>query len=203
METLDSGHVTRPDPTRRDHLGRRFGATLGLAAASAAVALAAPAVVAAHQLTGRFTSPIPLGAYLIGAALAVAASFAIVVLRGGAPPERAALRQDRTVRVPAALRGGLAGVGLLGWVWIIVRSVVLGGPSEGDVASLFLWTYGWVGLALVSAFIGPAWTWLDPFSTLHRLGAWARRRSGRPGAAPRRPAGAASRTDRARSRPGR
>jgi hypothetical protein len=184
METLDSGHVTRPDPTRRDHLGRRFGATFGLAAASAAVALAAPAVVAAHQLTGRFTSPIPLGAYLIGAALAVAASFAIVVLRGGAPPEPAALRQDRTVRVPAALRGGLAGVGLLAWLWIVVRSVVLGGPSEGDVASLFLWTYGWVGLALVSAFIGPAWTWLDPFSTLHRLGAWALGRVGLTGAAP-------------------
>ncbi|MGZ8528615.1 MAG: hypothetical protein ACXWWR_07455, partial [Candidatus Limnocylindrales bacterium] len=176
--------MTRPDPTRRVRLRRRIGATLGLAAASAVVALAAPAVVAAHQLTGRFPSPIPLGVYLIGAALAVAASFAIVLVRRDAPAEPAVAREERIVRVPAALRGGLAGIGLLVWVWIVVRSVVLGGPSEGDVASLFLWTYGWVGLVLVSAFIGPAWTWLDPFSTLHRLGAWALRRVGLTGAPP-------------------
>jgi hypothetical protein len=177
--------VTRSQPTRHQYPWTRTGATLGLVAVSAVLALAAPAVVAAHQLTGRFTSPIPLGAYLLGAALAVAASFAIVVVRGGAPAaEAVAAREERIVRVPAVLRGGLAGLGLLAWVWIVVRSVVLGGPSEGDVASLFLWTFGWVGLTLVSAFIGPAWTWLDPFSTLHRLGAWALRRAGLAGAPP-------------------
>ncbi len=40
---------------------------------------------------------------------------------------------------------------------------------------MFLWIYGWVGVAIVSAFIGPIWTWLDPFSTLHDLGAAALR----------------------------
>ena len=45
------------------------------------------------------------------------------------------------------------------------------GPSDADVSSLFLWVYGWVGVALVSIFIGPAWHFLDPFSTLHDLGA--------------------------------
>ena len=155
-----------------------------MAAASVVLALAAPAVVAAHQLTGRFTSPIPLGAYLIGAAFAVAASFAIVVGRSAAPSEPAVPLETRIVRVPGAVRTGLAGLGLLAWVWIVVQSVVLGRPSEGDVASLFLWTYGWVGLALVSAFIGPAWSWLDPFSTLHRLAAWTLRRAGVSGAGP-------------------
>jgi hypothetical protein len=159
----------------------RIGATLGLAATSAVFALAAPATVAAHQLTGRFTSPIPLGAYLVGAALAVAASFAIVVGPGAAVAP-AAPREERVIRVPAVLRLGLAGIGLLAWIWIVVRSVLLDGPSPGDVASLFLWTYGWVGLVLVSAFVGPAWSWLDPFATLHRLGAWALRRVGLAGA---------------------
>jgi hypothetical protein len=166
----------------------RIGATIGLAAGSATVALAAPATVAAHQLTGRFTSPLPLGAYLIGAALAVAASFAIVVMGSGAavPAGTSAApagpREARVIRVPAILRRGLASVGLLAWVWIVVRSVVLDGASPGDVASLFLWTYGWVGLALVSAFVGPVWAWLDPFSTLHRFGVWALRRVGLAGA---------------------
>jgi hypothetical protein len=63
---------------------------------------------------------------------------------------------------------GLRGLGLLAWLWIIVQTVV-GGSGDGDVASLFLWVYGWVGLALVSALIGPAWAWLDPFSTIHAL----------------------------------
>ncbi len=146
--------MTRADPTRRRPLRLRVGAALGLAGASIVVALAAPAIVAAHQLTGRFTSPIPLGVYLVGAALAVAASFAVVVVGRGAATGLA-VREERTVRVPAPLRDGFAALGLLAWTWIVVRSVILDGLSPGDVGSLFLWTYGWVGLALVSAFIGP------------------------------------------------
>ena len=56
------------------------------------------------------------------------------------------------------------------------------------MAPLFLWVYGWVGLAVVSAFVGPAWHFLDPFSTLHdarRLAAaTARRRELDPGRLP-------------------
>lgn len=173
--------MTRADPTRRRPLRLRVGAAFGLAGASIVVALAAPAIVAAHQLTGRFTSPIPLGVYLVGAALAVAASFAVVVVGRGAATGLA-VREERTVRVPALLRDGFAALGLLAWTWIVIRSVILDGLSPGDVGSLFLWTYGWVGLALVSAFIGPAWIWLDPFSTLHRIGAWALGQAGLGGA---------------------
>jgi hypothetical protein len=129
---------------------------------------AAPAAVSAHQLTGRFTSPIPLGAYLAGAGLAVAASFALVFLRGGVPTGRTP-GAGREIAVSSRVRSALAGVGLLAWLWVVVQAVLIGGGSEGDTASLFLWTYGWVGLALVSAFVGPAWTWLDPFSSIHRL----------------------------------
>ena len=54
---------------------------------------------------------------------------------------------------------------------------IAGGSSDADVASLFLWTFGWVGLAMVSALLGPAWSWLDPFTTLHDLGSRALRAS--------------------------
>jgi hypothetical protein len=173
------------------------------------VGFAAPALVSAHQLTGRFTSPIPLGAYLLGAAFAVGASFAVVFLRGAGPSAATALTAsaataltasaataptepnaatargtDRVVRVPLLLRRAITAVGVVAWGWIVLQAVILGGHSEGDVASLFLWTYGWVGLALVSAFIGPVWTWLDPFSSLHRLAAAAASRVGLSGGAP-------------------
>ena len=59
-----------------------------------------------------------------------------------------------------------------------------------DVSSLFLWVYGWVGLAIVCAIIGPAWQFLDPFSTLHDLAAAAPAGGPRPGLGHRRLSGA-------------
>jgi hypothetical protein len=46
------------------------------------------------------------------------------------------------------------------------------------VAGLFLWVYGWVGIAIVSALLAPVWEWVDPFATLYDLLAWAARRLG-------------------------
>ena len=50
--------------------------------------------------------------------------------------------------------------------------------ATARVASLFLWVYGWVGVAILSAVIGPVWQYLDPFSTLHDLGSASLRRLG-------------------------
>ena len=61
--------------------------------------------------------------------------------------------------------------------WIVAQGI-LGNTSDGAVAPLFLWVYGWVGVALVSALLGPVWHFLDPFSTLHDLGAGLLRRLG-------------------------
>lgn len=128
-----------------------------------------PGVVLGHQLTERFEAPLPLVAYVAGAALAVAISFAFIMLRD-APPAHAA-EPAATRRVSRPLMLALQAAGLLGWLWIVAQTIV-GGAGDGDVASLFLWVYGWVALALISALAGPAWAWLDPFSTIHRLLAW-------------------------------
>ena len=147
-----------------------------------------PATASAHNLTGRYESPLPLEAYLAGAAIAVGLSFAIVLLRptGAAPapgdhgqPTRArrGATQPRVVRVPRAVRLGLRTLGLVAWTWVIVQGLI-GQATDGDVASLVLWTYGWVALPIVCAFIGPAWEWLDPFATLHDVLAAIGRRAG-------------------------
>lgn len=184
MESLDSADVRPTTATLRRRSGRDAVARVGIALLVGLLTLAAPATVAAHQLTGRFTSPIPLGAYLAAAALAVGASFAIVFVRGRGPivvPVEPPA--ERIVRVPRVVRAALAAIGAIAWTLIVVQ-VAVGGRSEGDAASLFLWTYGWVGLALISAFIGPIWLWLDPFATLHRLGAAVLRRAGIDGGEP-------------------
>lgn len=157
---------------------RRLVVALGVLSAM----IAAPAPVAAHSLIGRLDSPLPLVVYLVGAGLAVALSFAFVMLRDASPgpaPRRS------SIVVPRAVVVGLRATGLFAWVWIVAQTIV-GGSSDADVASLFLLVYGWVGVAMVSAFLGPVWTWLDPFTTLFDIGAAVARRLGSKGFEPSR-----------------
>jgi hypothetical protein len=159
-----------------------FGRRL-LRAVLPAVALAAliPGTASAHLLTGRYESPLPLAAYLGGAAVAVGLSFAIVIFRSRARPAIAApsgTAAGRVISVPRWLRLGLRALGLIAWLWIVIQGAVGGTNSDTDAGSLFLWTYGWVALPILSAFVGPVWEWLDPFATLHDLGAAALRRFG-------------------------
>ena len=145
---------------------------LAIAGVVALSGLASPPSVLAHQLIERYQAPLPLVVYVIGAALAVGMSFVFVMIRNAPPPKP---EQQRAAVAPAWLRNILAALGLIAWLWIVAQTLV-GGSGTADVASLFLWVYGWVGLALVTALIGPAWAWIDPFTTLHRaLGAVGRR----------------------------
>jgi hypothetical protein len=143
------------------------------------VALPGPAL--AHALSKSFESRLPLAVYVAGAAGAVALSFVFVLVRDvrSEPPSG----DGRHVRVPGVVRVGLQAIGLLAWAWIVVQGIV-GGESDAEVSRLFAWVYGWVGVALVSAFIFPIWTWLNPFATLHDLGARAMRAAGIGGIAP-------------------
>ena len=153
----------------------RSGARALGALAGAAIALGAPAVASAHGLSPTYQSPLPLAVYLVGAATTVALSFLFVLARDmrAAPTD-----PGHVVGVPGWLRFGLRAIGLIGWAWIMVQGIA-GGSSDGAVAPLFLWIYGWVGVALISALIFPVWEWLDPFATLHDIGAWVLRRDRR------------------------
>jgi hypothetical protein len=154
---------------------RRLGLVARALVGAGIVALAAPAAVAAHALNTTYTSRLPLAVYLAGAAATVALSFVFVLardVRAERPNTSAVGRLP-----PAPLRLILRALGLLGWAWIVVQGIS-GGSSAGEVATLFLFVYGWVGVAAISALIGPVWQFLDPFSTLYDLGAWIARRVG-------------------------
>src|SRR4051794_23628367 len=150
----------------RDRVARAAGAL-----AAPLCLLLFPQAALGHQLNERYEAPLPLAAYVVGAALAVAMSFLFVMVRKspaplpeGAPPPR--LGRPRTL--PPWLRYGLQAIGLIGWLWIVAQTLS-GGNGDGDVASLFLWVYGWVGLALLSALLGPIWPWLNPFATIAHI----------------------------------
>jgi hypothetical protein len=148
---------------------------LGAAALAGLAVAGTPAAVSAHSLDATYQSRLPLAIYLAGAGITVALSFAFVLLRdlrAEPPPADAEAKLP-----PAALRVALRAVGLVGWLWIVVQGIV-GGSGAGDVGSLFVWVYTWVGIAIVSAVVFPAWHWIDPFSTLYDLGSGALRRLG-------------------------
>jgi hypothetical protein len=136
--------------------------------------VAGPAGVLAHSLSNTYQSRLPLIVYLAGAALAVGLSFAFLLIADvrAEPPVTTAGNVP-----PRVLRFLMRAVGLAGWVWVVAQGIA-GGTGTGDVTTLFLWVYGWVGLAMLSAFVGPVWHWLDPFTTIHDLGAAAARRLG-------------------------
>jgi hypothetical protein len=156
----------------RSRLATRLGAAIALATGLAA---ALPAAVAAHQLNPTYQSRLPLAVYVVGAATTVALSFVFVIVRDvrAAPPD---LDAPGTLP-PAWIRYPLRFLGVFGWAWIIAQGIA-GGTSDGDVATLFLWIYGWVGVAILCALVGPVWHFLDPFSTLHDMGAWVLDRLG-------------------------
>ena len=154
--------------------GRRSIARFGGLAAGLLAALGAPAIVAAHNLGTVYQSPLPLAVYLAGAATTVALSFVFVLARD---MRAAPTPPGRVVHVPAALRTVLRVVGLIGWVWIVAQGIA-GGTSEASVATLFLWVYGWVGVAILSALLAPVWEWVNPFATIYDLLAWALRMLG-------------------------
>ena len=153
----------------RTGLARLTGLSLGLAAL-----LGAPAVVTAHNLSAVYQSPLPLAVYLAGAATTVALSFVFVLARD---MRAAPTPEGRVVHVPAPIRIVLRVLGLVGWAWILVQGTA-GGTSEASVASLFLWVYGWVGVAMLSALVAPVWEWVDPFATIHDMLAWGLRKLG-------------------------
>jgi hypothetical protein len=148
-------------------------AMLGVATWLAAM----PLPVLAHQIGDTFRSPLPLGVYLLGAAIAVGVSFALAFRTDAVIEHPTSLRARRFPRWARAI---LRAIGVVAWLWIIVQVLVVGGSSDADVSSLFLWVYGWVGLALTSAFLGPIWSWLDPFlSGFDLMASLVRRIAGR------------------------
>ena len=161
--------LPRPSAQARVALARLFGGAIAVVAVAGA-----PAAAAAHGMSPTYQSPLPLAVYLVGAATTVALSFVFILardMRAGPVPE------GRLVHVPLAVRVALRAVGLAGWAWIMAQGVA-GGSSDAAVASLFLWVYGWVGVAMLSALVAPVWEWLDPLATIHDILAWILRRLG-------------------------
>jgi hypothetical protein len=150
---------------------------LALAAlAAAALVVALPHPVAAHALEGSFQLPVPLWLYLLGAAVAVAASFVVTTVAS----RRATGPDYRTVVVPTAvsavLRLLLRAIGLAWWYGAIVVGFVVADISP--LPAVLLWIGIWVALPMAAAVVGNPWPSLSPLRTTYAALEWVARRIG-------------------------
>lgn len=128
----------------------------------------------AHGIGGRADLPLNAGAAVVGAGLAVAVSaVALVVLRprpwlsgrpwAVLPRGVTALLDHRGVRA-LARSAVLAAL-------VLVVAVALAGPDDAaaNLAPWAVYAVFWVGLAVVSALLGPVWRVVNPLRTLARV----------------------------------
>lgn len=140
--------------------------------AGAALAFA-PTGVAAHAFGVRYDLPLPLSLWLAAAGLAVALSFAVIVLAVRRGDRSASYPRLDLLRWPAARRVARPAVleslrALSVGVFVVVLAAGLFGTDDPirNLAPAFVWIGWWIGFAYLSAAVGDLWALASPWRAL-------------------------------------
>ena len=128
----------------------------------------------AHGVGGSTDLPVPLSYALIGAAWALAATFAVVAVAWRTPrfdPAKPGRELPRWVSAAAdspVIRWIVASAALVFTIWATVAAIW--GPQDSDnpLPGVF-YVLLWVGLVAVSVVLGPVWRVISPVRTIWRL----------------------------------
>ena len=123
----------------------------------------------AHEIGGRFTSPIPLELLFGGAAVTVAITALLLAFTVTETPMDTP--ESSAVTVSPMVAMGVQGVsrGLFFIAFVLTILVGMFGkqvPAE-NFATVFLWPVWLKGIAITSALIGSPWAILSPWKTLY------------------------------------
>lgn len=141
---------------------------------------ARPGAAGAHAGGHAFVLLLPTHLYVVGGALVVAASFALVALLPARTfPEPGRLRwRPGTLPLSSRRRRGLSAAASLlslAVVLVLIAAGVLGSRDPlSNPLPLVVWTLWWVGFTYLHALLGNLWAHLNPWSGLHWLVTWAR-----------------------------
>ncbi|MDH3286990.1 MAG: hypothetical protein OEP48_04580 [Betaproteobacteria bacterium] len=134
----------------------------------AAACWSLPSPAWAHAFGERYDLPVPLGYFVVGAAVAVALSFVVAALfmRG----DSGKLRREGSVvalgPVLPALRIAFQIVSVTLLCTVVVAGLFGTLNPEMNLAPVLVWIIWWVGLSFVVACIGNVWRALDPWRAL-------------------------------------
>lgn len=140
----------------------------------ALAAATAPAPAFSHAVGERYDLPLPVHLYILGGALTVALSFAVVALvvrAHGATPIRFRLRAENANRPLAILGIALQTLGLAAFVLAIAAGLFGEQHPARNLATTMIWIVWWIGLAFVAALAADLWPHLNPWRTIARLAA--------------------------------
>lgn len=130
-----------------------------------------PLVLPAHGVGSRQDLPLPFTALVVGAGLALVASFAGLAFlwreprltSGGGRPVPAGLQRVLDSRW---LRGGLAVLSLLVTAYVLL-SLVAGKDDANNPVPYVVYVWLWIGMPFLSLLLGPVWAVLNPLRRLH------------------------------------
>ena len=144
-------------------LGRFLGALAALAASVAADA------AWAHGTERGFVLLLPTGYYLVGGAVAVAASFLLISVVPPRLVEKLVAARLKLGSVPriSAVPTSLASFALL----MLLLAAGFTGSREplDNPLPLTIWTVWWVGITLAHALLGNLWAFINPWTGPYRL----------------------------------
>jgi hypothetical protein len=161
----------------------RARAGLALAAALLLLWAALPASAEAHGLVGRTDLPIPQWLFAWVAAVVLIVSFAALSLLWPQPRlERAASR--RRFAVPVALRVLVSALAVAVFVVVLYAGFAGTEVATANLAPTAIYVAVWVGVPVLSVFLGDVWRVLSPWRAIARAIAWTAARAGRPLRAP-------------------
>jgi hypothetical protein len=131
----------------------------------------------AHGSERGFVLLLPTGYYLIGGALAVAASFVLIALVPAALAERLGRARLKLGTLPAINPAPTSFAAFLFLLLLLAAGLYGTRDPLENLLPLTIWTVWWVGMTLLHTVVGNLWTfinpWTGPYWLLDRLaGRW-------------------------------
>ena len=117
----------------------------------------------AHGAERGFVLLLPTGYVVLGEALAVAVSFAIVALLPDRLFERGFACKLRLGTMPGISPVPLSLISTVFLCGLIAAGLIGTRDPLANPLPLTIWTVWWVGVVLLHAVLGNAWAWLNPF----------------------------------------
>lgn len=122
-----------------------------------------PAPALAHASDRGYVLLLPTGYYLVGGALAVAASFIVLMFASRQTLEHLAAARLRIGSVPEALRLPISLFSFAIFATLVAAGFFGSRDPLSNPLPLTVWTLVWVGLTLLQGLLGNFWAWINPW----------------------------------------
>ena len=122
-----------------------------------------PTSALAHASDRGYVLLLPTGYYLVGGALAVAASFIVLMFASRQALEHLAASRFRIGSVPEALRLPASLISFLVFATLVSAGFLGSRDPLSNPLPLVVWTLVWVGLTLLQGLFGNLWAWINPW----------------------------------------